>query len=363
MFKKHSLLVGLLAVVGILGNAGIASAEGFQPALHGLVLFELENDWNFDSDDEDSEINNTYLNVEPYIVLSLTDKLAIESTLVFEQVQDLDPGEDGFFDNEGLYVEQLMLSYTDEHFSVFAGKYGPTFGTAWDLTPGVYGVDFAEDYELAEKIGGGASCTFGNDATGEHTITGNVFFADTTFLSDSTITRRGDLDESDGGISNTEDLSSFSLTLDSENVFAVEGLNTHLGYRNQDEGDADVGLDNESGYVAGVNYTFPLSDRVEAMVLAEWAGIYDVDGASDDTNYLTLGGSVTIDGHWNVAASYTARNTDVAGGGDVDDYLAQTSVGYQFDNGIAFDVGYSNREEASVETSTVGALLSYTYEF
>lgn len=338
-------------------------AEEFKPAIHGLILFEAEDDWAFDSDDSDAEVNTLTGTVEPYFILSLTDRLAVETTLVLEQVQDTDPGEDTYFDNEGMYVEQLMLSYTDDHYSLYAGKFEPGFGTAWDLAPGVYSADFAEDYELAERIGLGGSYSVGEDETGEYTLSAAAFFADTTFLSDSTITRRGNLDEDDGGVSNTEDLSSYVVSLDGENIFGIGGLNVNFGYRNQSEGDADVGLDREAGYVAGANYTFPVNENVEATLLAEWAGIRNLDGGDDDVNYLTTSLGLTVFDNWNFAASYTGRDTNVAGGADIDDSLYQFSAGYAFENGVTIDAGYSNREESDVETSIAGVLVGYTYEF
>lgn len=340
-----------------------AYAQDFNPEIHGLVLFEIQNDWNTDSDDPDAEVDTMTGTIEPYFILSLTDRLALETTLELEQVQAPDPGDDTYFDNEGAYVDQLLLSYTGENFTLFAGKYEPEFGTAWDLAPGIYGSDFAEDYELSERIGLGGSYTFGEDETGEYTIAAHSFFADTSFLSGSTITGRGRLHKSDGGVSNTEDLSSFVVSFEAENPLAAEGLAFNFAYRNQAEGDADTGLDNETGYVAGANYIFPVSDVVEAIALAEWAGIRNLDGGDDDVNYFTTSLSLNIFEHWNFAASYTGRNTNVAAAPDVDDYLYQFSAGYTFENGVTFDLGYSNREESDVETDTFGALLSYTYEF
>jgi predicted porin len=166
----------------------------------------------------------------------------------------------------------------------------------------------------------------------------------------------------DGGITNTESLSSYSITLDSENPFGLSGLNTNAGYRSQAEGDADVGLDRETGYVAGADYTFPLTEEIEANVLGEWAGIRNLDGTDDDTDYFTAGLGLTLGG-WNAATSYTARNTEVEGGTDTDDSMVQFSVGYEFQNGLTFDVGYLHAEESDVETDTLGGLLTYSFEF
>lgn len=360
--KKFIFLSSATACLA-LSNVNAVYAETLSPKLTGEVTVELQNDWAYSADDPDAEVNAFYATIEPYLTLSLTERLALEASLVFEPVQDTDPGDDTFLENEGGYVEELKLTYATDTYGFVLGKYNPSFGMAWDKAPGVYGVDFAEDYETAERIGLGGSCTIGSEEAGKHTFSVNSFFLDTTFLSDSKITSRGDTDKADGGSSNTQSLSSFSVTADSENMAGVKGLNTHVGYRNQAPGDADAGFDREQGYALGANYTFPISDSVEAMVLGEWVSLRNLDGDDDDIDYLTGSLGLTIHENWNVAVSYTKRDKDVTGGADENDHLFQVSGGYAFDNGISLDVGYLNTEEASEETDSLGALVAYTYSF
>jgi hypothetical protein len=359
---KTLLLLSSVALLPPFFSAPSFAGE-FAPQLSGIVSFEVQNDWAYDSDDLDAEVNTLTTKIEPYFTLSFNDRWALEAGLTFEPVQEHDAGEDTEFENEGLYVEEIKLAYSGDNFGVFAGKYNPTFGTAWDLAPGIYGTDFAEDYELTERIGFGGSYNFESEQAGSHTVTGNVFFLDTTALSESTITNRGQTDKSDGGISNTEDFSSFSLTLDSEKIMSVEGLNTHIGYYNQSEGDVDVELNNEVGYAIGANYTFPISENFVTTVLGEWVGIKDAGGSNDRVNYLTTSLGLTVDDKWNFAASYTNRNTSVDGGADIDDHLYQISAGYAFDNGFSADVGYRGSKESDVDTHILGGLVAYTYKF
>lgn len=309
------------------------------------------------------EVNTLTTTIEPYFILSFNDKVALETGLTLEPVQDTNPGEDTEFDNEGAYVEEVKLTYTGDNVGLFAGKYNPTFGTAWDLAPGIYGADFAEDYELTERIGLGGSYTAGSEQVGNYTLTGNTFFLDTSGLSESTLTKRGDRDKSDGGVSNTEDLSSFSVTLDGESLGGLEGLNAHIGYYNQSNGDADVGLDHETGYAIGANYLFPLSENFKANVLGEWVEIRNSGGSPDDVRYLTASLGIMIGESWNVAGSYTSRDRDVDGAADINDSLYQVSAGYTFENGLSFDVGYRASEESDVDTNILGALAAYSYEF
>lgn len=354
--------VSMLAVICVLGQS--AYAEDAEKRFSGDVSFEVQNDFVTESDDDDAEVNTLTTTIEPSIKVALTERLAIEAGLVLEQVQDPDAGDDTYFDNHGVYVEQLKLSYSGENWSVFAGKYNAVFGTAWDVTPGVYGVDFAEDYEMTEKLGLGGSIGHDFGVLGTQTLSAGLFFADTSFLSNSSITKRDDLDLNDGGVANTEDFASFTASLDGADFAGLKGLNTHLSLRSQSEGHVDTDTVRENGYAAGINYTRPLSERVEMFVMGEWAGLRDEGGTSGkDVDYLNLGGSLVFDSHWNLGASFTSRDTKETGLAELDDEMYQISAGYAFDNGFGIDVGYKSSEESDVDTQTAGVLLSYGYEF
>lgn len=339
-----------------------AQAIDFAPQLNGVVSFEIQNDWTFDADDSDAEINALYGTIEPYFILSFNDRIALEASLVFETVRDADPGENWEFGNEGLYAEELKLSYTGNNFTVYGGKFNPAFGSAWDMAPGLYG-DELIDYELKERLGFGGNYTLDTENAGYHTLTATTFFLDTSFLSESEVTHRGRADKSDGGMSNTEDLSSYSITLDSEWVGHVDGLNTHIGYYKQKAGDADTGLDDEHAFAIGANYTFDLTDDIETMVIGEWATIRNFEGDNVDATYYTAGIGFGLYENWNLGMSYTRRDKDVQGGPDVDDDMFQISGGYAFENGITFDVGYMYKEDDNDESNTLGALVGYSFEF
>lgn len=342
---------------------GFGSAYGFAPRLSGDFAFELQDDWTFHADNNDHERNDLYAKVETYLRLALTNRVNIETGLVFEPVTDLGPGENGFFDNEGLYVEQLKLVWQGESLGAFVGKYNPTFGQAWDVAPGIWGNDFAKDYELTERMGLGGNATWAEAKWGRHTLTGNTFFADTTFLSDSWIERRGDRDDSDGGPSNTESLSSFSLTLDGQDIGGVTGLGYNLGFRHQAEGDADTAGDDENGWVAGATYEFQPAERYRVNLMGEYADFSNFNAGANDATYLTAGAKLTIDEKWNAAVSWTGRDTDLATGGNESDHLFQISGGYAFSNGVQLDAGWRNASESEDSSNALGSKLSYEWSF
>src|SRR3546814_10831198 len=112
------------------------------------------SDWSSDVCSSDLR-NDAYVEIETALEAAITDAFSAKTLLVLEPVRDPDPGDDRFFfEDHGLYAEDLFGEYDAVgRFAVRAGKFGQKFGIAWDVAPGIWGTDLAEDYELAEQIG------------------------------------------------------------------------------------------------------------------------------------------------------------------------------------------------------------------
>lgn len=230
-----------------------------------------------------------------------------------------DPNESNTFDAEGVFVEEIKLNY-----------------------------------EIAERIGLGGGYTFEGADTGAHTLTASTFFADTSFLSESVGTKRGNADKSDGDMSNTEDLSSFVVSLEGENIAGVENLYYKLAYRRGDT---------EAGYVATLGHTFPITERMNVDALVEFVDIDNFEAGLDDNQYFTTSVITTLDGQWSFIVGYTLRDIDVNGEPDVDDHLFQTSANYDLEQGTRAEIGWKQTEEAGVDSDIVGGLIRHTFEF
>jgi hypothetical protein len=360
VFYRYARIT-LTAIPALALSAAIATAQDApKKAISGEVLFELQNDWATHSGDPTAERNDTFTTIEAAIEATLGNGLTAKAGLTFEPVTNAEPGKDRFFGDQGLYADALYLEYVRNAFTVWAGKFGQKLGIAWDVTPGVWGTDFAEDYELAEQIGLAVDYGFGSGDAGKHTVTIGTFFTDTTVLSESVITNRHRTKKTSGGAGNTEDFSSFSVALEGGEFKSLPGLGYHLAYVSR--GADAAGESDEQSYAAALTYSFK-AGAVEIAPLVEYAHQSDQAGVTGtDANYLTTAVAF-IWGKWNLALSRTGRKTEATGSADVDDHVQQVSVGYAFDNGIGLNTGYRQSEESNVYTDIFGFVVDYTVKF
>jgi hypothetical protein len=343
--------------------AGAAEAENREtyPALEVEVLIEIENDHVYDADDPGAEINDLFTTTEPAFALHLLPGLSVEAGLVLEPVLDPMPFDDRTFGDHGLFVEVLSLNYAGDGFALVGGKFTPNFGIAWDRAPGIYGVDFAEDYELTERIGFGGAVTVETEALGSHTASASTFFLDTSRLSNSVITKRGRTHRADGGPANTGDLSSFAVALDGGDIPSLDGFAYHAAVAYQDV--AQPGEDAELGLVFGAAWSGPVGGGIDLEPIVEFAYFDNADGVwGQNRYYLTTGLGVGY-GDWNLAVSHTGRTTIMSGAPDIDDHLLQVSAGYALDDDLALDAGWAWVREDGEDNYLVGVLLAYTFGF
>ncbi|NKB54841.1 MAG: porin [Alphaproteobacteria bacterium] len=330
------------------------------PQISGEVVFEVENDWTYDSDDRANQNNDLFLTIEPALTLQLSSSWSIYAHAVLEPVRDPEQFENRYFEDNGLYVEDLFVEYADGAFGAKAGKLNVGFGVAWDIAPGVFGTDFGEDgYEISERIGVIGNYTFASEQAGEHRVSVGSFFLDTTILSQSTLRGRGDTRKRDGGVSNTEDFSSFVVAVDGGKIPKLGNLAYHAAYLHQASGVGDTA--DESAVALALYTSAAVAGGITVSPLVEYVHQEDAAGVADrDIDFLTLAAQAEWNG-FNLAVAWTGRRTDAAA--DQDDYQFQVSAGYAFDFGLTFDVGWRIADEADVETRTLGAIVAYTYEF
>jgi len=360
MMNMRSMLAAATSTAIAMAAINGAAANEY-PKLSGEVGIEIQNDYNFQSDDLAAEQNESGALIEPALTLAFTENLSLKTELTLEAQRDPGPAEDRVFQDHGLAVSVLTLNYDSERFGVYAGKFGPNFALAWDAAAGLYGTDVAEDLELADFLGAGGYVNFGETAAGSLTGSASLFFTDTTILSESFITNRGRTRQAAGEPGNTESPESFTIALDGEEVPGLDGLRYHLGYAFLSAENAST----EHRFAIAAEWGYDLGNGVTLTPLLEYGYFANADSnANESRNYIT--GSLGAEwGNWNAGLAYTGKIVTISGNGNGDSYDDQIglSVGYAFENGIGVDVGYKHNRDAGIATQTVGVLLSYGFEF
>jgi hypothetical protein len=357
--SRRTTAHALLAAALLMAGTPILAQDGGYPRISGSLSVEVENDDVYRSSPAGSTLNDLYTTTEPWLSLEFSQALSLNAGAVLEPV--LDPEEDRVFEDHGIYLEQLYLQWSRNDWRLVGGKFNPSFGIGWDATPGLYGADFAEDYEITEQWGAaGAVDVADGGPFGALTLSLSLFMADRTALSDSAFTSRGRTRLADGGAGNTSWPRSLSLTVDGAEIPGMPGFGYHAGVMLRPGGKGDPG--DERAAVLGLTHTITLGGGQEIELLVEGAYFSESGASLDDVSLLTAG-AAWHRGGWNVAAAGALRDTRVNAGDNVGDQMFQISAGYAFDSGIALDVGWRFGDEDGVRTRTLGALASYSLDF
>jgi len=333
-----------------------AEAPVSYPYIAGKLNLELDNDWLFHSNDRSAEFNNLYLSSNTLEVkLGLTRIFSVNLGLTLEQVKDQSGPRNCTMCDIGLYMDTLDVQADVGNWSFTAGKHEPAFGFAWAVAPGVFGTNYAEDYELSEVWGLGAAYTFNTDF-GKHTLAVNTFFADTTVLSESLFTNRGRTHRGDGGAGNTGRLDNFAVTLFGEEMPSLPGFKYNIGYRHLSAGSGDYG--DENGFIVGLAKETEIGNGLKLGLLGEVAYFDNYGGANDKVSYATLGTSLAR-GPWHGELTGEFKHSDIEGSAR----LLQVSAGYGFESGYDVSVGYAYEHTEERNDQFIGVRLTKCFNF
>jgi len=336
-------LPNTLAAAALISTGQMAYAEE-----NSRYTIDLEIEANavstFSADDRNAEFNDIYAEVTLVGEVELGAGVSFFAEVLLEPISD--PSDDTFFDNHGLFVSEIGFAYSNDNFSLTAGKISPAFGLAWDAAPGFFGVDFAEDYELGDSLGAALEVPF-TLAGGEHAITASVFYLDTTFLSRSTFAKTGRTTTADGGAGNTEKLDNFTLQL--AGAFGETDYNLSLRHLSAGLGD----VDDDQGVSFALQRAFG-----DFSVLGEVASFENFGGTADDVTYGTLGASYAWN-KWSLSGSYTARN----GVANANDYIASIGADYEFADDLVVSLGLNQMEEDNQESNAIAFSIFKAFSF
>jgi hypothetical protein len=339
-----------------------------RPTVAGNLLLQLQTDKIVSGGSGDP---NSYFSDSPFdVALFLNRQWSLQSTLYLNQVRQ--PAGAALLQGQGLYLQQAFVNYDGGRFTAFAGKFNPRFGMFWGAGPGVYGNNFSEnDYWLTEAIGAGAGVTFAG--IGEDSLSLSAWFKDNTAMSTSVFdrpafgrpstVRPGRLRYADGGAGNTHGPTSFTLSWRSDKVAGLDGLQTNVDVASLDHG--TDGTRRHTMLAVGVQYQVPLGGDWSLAPLAEYVGIWNLNGApgatAQDRSYLNAGAALNWGG-WQASGVYGLRNTE-GGATAPRDRLYTASLGYTFDSGISLTAGWARQRINGTPSDTLGAVIGYAWKF
>jgi hypothetical protein len=361
-------------------TASGAYAKGLKqfPYVTGDVLFQFQADSILSTKKKGVSPNNGFIYIQPNISLNFNKNWSVKTQwriqpndVLTTQGTTQNPeryrsflGSDrgANFDENGFLVEEIKVQFENEDLRVFAGKFDPTFGTAWRKSKriGVFAAQMTEDYNLREKLGGGVTALLENS-----NITFNTFMNDTTGLSRSALSDRGRAPQNDGLAGNTGTLSSYSVAMEGENFLSVDDLFYNVGYRSLDvENITTLDQTKELGYVFGTEYLYRISRNSSLIPFAEVVKIKNFTGTrgrSADYRTFALIGKYSS---WTTSVSFIQRDIKASlAGATIKDRQLQFSVGYKFTDNLTIDVSRADMKENGDKAALVGAVVSYLYKF
>jgi hypothetical protein len=313
------------------------------PCIDYELSAELENDWIFAAEPSSLTSNNLYPTLETVVSVAPVNHLRLVGDFIYEPVLEVSPGQNETFNDLGLYADQLYAQLAAGPLDLQAGKIHPPFGRAWDVTPGLHGMDIADNYELEERIGVDAAYAF--DGFGiEHTLQVSAFTTDRTALSGSAFTHRPQTHLSDGGAGNTNGVSSLSVTLDGcrgasrincysdgEFGYQLAGLYQRKGRDGLDEEGDQIKAFNERGLAASVNRSVAFDDTT-LIVFGEAAYFDSFQATADNALFLTASGQLDVD-----PTSYSlAYSSQMSSGLNLTNELIELATSYDLSRYLSF---------------------------
>lgn len=365
----------ILAILLLSPSISFAQAPKSYPNVSGDVLVQTQFDRVLSTSKQGVAANNGFFYVEPKVSLnfdknwSMKTEWRLQPNNVLTTRDSQNPERYRSFlatdrsttniSEQGLLVEELKVHYENDDMRFQAGKYDPTFGTAWRKSKriGVFAAQFNEDYNLREKLGASVTALLEGSQ-----ISFNSFMNDTTGLSNSMFNKRGEASSNGGIAGNGGFMSSYSLSMEGKNFVGIENWFYNLGYRN-------LSVDNrpdryrETGYVFGSEYLYKLGKETSLIPLFEVVRLSNFGGEDGrDAKYATLALIGKYSG-WTASASTVARNISHRNSKSSSDRQIQFSIGYKFTDNLTLDISRANIKEDGRKGSLIGATMSYLYRF
>lgn len=356
------------------------------------LIVDLRLEDNYQSTNRKNEYLESRANGRFYSRLNLDKNFSLNSYLYLGQMnqqsenqrRDQLPqgGGDRAFEDEGIYIRELNLEYAKDNYALVAGKFDLDFGTAWRFDRGLWTYEIASNYQQRERLGFTTLYKLGDaKKTGKYEFGFGVFTNDRKHFDNSIITNRDSDSKSDAMPGDTSFAKSYVASLNinydfGEKLGWQEKLSYHFAYINLAVNErassvTPTKIDDQKGFVLGIDYQLPVSEKFMLDILIEYADMKNFGGDSDiNENYFTSNIIGRIYKNWNVTLGYAnRRNLEVEAAG-YDQGETELSFGYDFAKIPFFDritlqAGYKNLRtdyKTSLETQNILGTMARFYK-
>jgi hypothetical protein len=327
--------------------------------------------------------------------LFFSPEFSLQSEVTYEPLRSplRMPHKQHYFSDEGLYLEQLYGKAELEDLMAYGGKFDLPVSLAANVAPGIFGGDYANDYQLRELLGAGGALRFESTALGRHNFGIAGFARDTSWLDAAAFTqpnfgsidtaRTGRLHQGDGGTANTGSPQSLLLTLDGDGAaFGTRSTTYHLAWARLRHGVDST--QNQIDMVASVRHVSDLGEGFSLRPLIEVSRILHDGGtplnggtavpASQRADYLTTGLELAWFG-WSLSGVRAQRDLfEPQNGTGVDgrssfQRMLTGALGYAFECGLSTSVAWKHDHSLdptgglNATTDSLGVLVNYHQDF
>ncbi len=364
--------------------------------LNRLVI-DAGVDHNFKSTKDNNEFNETSAKIRFFNNIHLNKSISLNSYFKLQDVKSLNnispnkpahhDGTNRFFDDVGLFAEEINLRYLYENSekkignNFILGKFNLGFGSAWRWDRGLWIHSLAEDYKQVEKIGIANVLQIGDAVkTGQYNIGFSLFTNDRKNLDNALFASKFSDNKSSAIPGDTRSLKSYNISIDINFDFAKkEKLSYHFSYlnlavngRNSQVNPNKIADQQASAY--GLNYKYPLGPKFEIDAQVEYSKINNFLGDSNRLrSYLTANAIFKYDEVWSLLIGNSRlkdRNYSAIG---FNQNLSEISLGYEFKKNVYYDkitvqIGYKNNRIAFMnqiveKQNSQGLLVRYYKNF
>ncbi|MFT6332550.1 MAG: hypothetical protein ACJAW3_000891 [Lentimonas sp.] len=344
----------------------------------------------FESNLRKDHNRETYLKSKLDLNLRLNKYFSVNSAFKFDKMTQnsekirrnsaVKSGGDMSFENEGIYLKELVLNFNYKNFSALAGKFTANFGSGWSSDNGIWVNELSKRYKQDEKLGFGAIQRFGNKKkNGEYVFGLSAFTNDRKNLDNSIITKRDETSKADGEAGDTRGLKSYNISADIFYDFeGGEELSYHFAYLNlaindrRNVSNISSKIDDEKSFVAGMKYKYPINNNVLLNSFVEYVQTDNSGGNIDvDSKILTFNFTTYFYEKYFLILARAIEKEMENGGNGINREINEIAIGYKFNDsilkGLSISMGYNNRQEdkktSVVKNQSLGFLVAHKIEF